>query len=170
MQNSQKIDGFRKEQSTRLLELIKLYKQNPLEIILFSLFARTIILLALIETRHVSNERSLCFSVQDLQAQDRAHRIGQVNEVRVLRLMTVQSVEEKIMAAAKWKMSMDSKIIQAGMFDQKSTNSERRAYLRALLERDADQFEVSVTPPGYYISFYHHLQVKYKFYEKHLPE
>ncbi|CAF4641283.1 unnamed protein product, partial [Rotaria magnacalcarata] len=25
---------------------------------------------------------------QDLQAQDRAHRIGQVNEVRVLRLMT----------------------------------------------------------------------------------
>ncbi|XP_041475495.1 transcription activator BRG1-like isoform X1 [Lytechinus variegatus] len=78
---------------------------------------------------------------QDLQAQDRAHRIGQQNEVRVLRLMTVQSVEEKILAAAKWKMSMDSKIIQAGMFDQKSTNSERRAYLRALLETEADQDE-----------------------------
>ncbi|XP_071490334.1 probable global transcription activator SNF2L2 [Diadema antillarum] len=78
---------------------------------------------------------------QDLQAQDRAHRIGQKNEVRVLRLMTVQSVEEKILAAAKWKMNMDSKVIQAGMFDQKSTNSERRAYLRALLERDADQDE-----------------------------
>merc|ERR1712066_217970 len=31
---------------------------------------------------------------QDLQAQDRAHRIGQKNEVRVLRLMTVNSEEE----------------------------------------------------------------------------
>merc|ERR1711923_490663 len=29
---------------------------------------------------------------QDLQAQDRAHRIGQKNEVRVLRLMTVSAV------------------------------------------------------------------------------
>merc|ERR1712203_323308 len=35
---------------------------------------------------------------QDLQAQDRAHRIGQQNEVRVLRLMTVNSVEERILA------------------------------------------------------------------------
>lgn len=38
---------------------------------------------------------------QDIQAQDRAHRIGQTNEVRVLRLMTVNSVEEKILAAAR---------------------------------------------------------------------
>ena len=39
--------------------------------------------------------------IQDIQAQDRAHRIGQTNEVRVLRLMTVNSVEEKILAAAR---------------------------------------------------------------------
>ncbi|KOB71196.1 ATP-dependent helicase brm [Operophtera brumata] len=38
----------------------------------------------------------------DLQAQDRAHRIGQRNEVRVLRLMTVNSVEERILAAARY--------------------------------------------------------------------
>ena len=38
---------------------------------------------------------------QDLQAQDRAHRIGQKNEVRVIRLMAVNSVEERILAAAK---------------------------------------------------------------------
>ena len=30
---------------------------------------------------------------QDLQAQDRAHRIGQKNEVRILRLITNDSVE-----------------------------------------------------------------------------
>ena len=47
---------------------------------------------------------------QDLQAQDRAHRIGQKNEVRVLRLMTVNSVEEKILAAARYKLNMDEKV------------------------------------------------------------
>ena len=61
---------------------------------------------------------------QDLQAQDRAHRIGQKNEVRVLRLMTVNSVEERILAAARYKLNVDEKVIQAGMFDQKSTGVE----------------------------------------------
>jgi hypothetical protein len=41
---------------------------------------------------------------QDLQAQDRAHRIGQKNEVRVLRLMTVNSIEELVLekAGGRW--------------------------------------------------------------------
>ncbi|XP_038660605.1 probable global transcription activator SNF2L2 isoform X4 [Scyliorhinus canicula] len=73
---------------------------------------------------------------QDLQAQDRAHRIGQQNEVRVLRLCTVNSVEEKILAAAKYKLNVDQKVIQAGMFDQKSSSHERRAFLQALLEHE----------------------------------
>ena len=81
------------------------------------------------------------FVVQDLQAQDRAHRIGQKNEVRVLRLCTVNSVEEKILAAAKYKLNMDEKVIQAGMFDQKSTSSERRAFLEAILEEEAAEDE-----------------------------
>lgn len=51
-------------------------------------------------------------SLQDLQAQDRAHRIGQSREVRVLRLLTVQSIEERILAAARNKLNMDSKVIQ----------------------------------------------------------
>ncbi|KAK2715124.1 hypothetical protein QYM36_009948 [Artemia franciscana] len=70
---------------------------------------------------------------QDLQAQDRAHRIGQTNEVRVLRLMTVNSVEERILAAARYKLNMDEKVIQAGMFDQKSTGVERRQFLQNIL-------------------------------------
>ncbi|KAL3062458.1 hypothetical protein OYC64_002293 [Pagothenia borchgrevinki] len=70
---------------------------------------------------------------QDLQAQDRAHRIGQQNEVRVLRLCTVNSVEEKILAAAKYKLNVDQKVIQAGMFDQKSSGNERQAFLQAIL-------------------------------------
>ncbi|XP_045467902.1 ATP-dependent helicase brm isoform X1 [Harmonia axyridis] len=78
---------------------------------------------------------------QDLQAQDRAHRIGQQNEVRVLRLMTVNSVEERILAAARYKLNMDEKVIQAGMFDQKSTGSERQQFLQSILHQDGDDEE-----------------------------
>ncbi|XP_055342258.1 transcription activator BRG1-like [Paramacrobiotus metropolitanus] len=73
---------------------------------------------------------------QDMQAQDRAHRIGQQNEVRVLRLMTVNSVEERIQAAAKYKLNLDEKVIQAGMFDQKSTLTERQQFLQAVLTQE----------------------------------
>ena len=71
---------------------------------------------------------------QDLQAQDRAHRIGQKNEVRILRLISSNSVEEKILERAQFKLDMDGKVIQAGKFDNKSTNEERDEMLRVMLE------------------------------------
>ncbi|XP_073979169.1 ATP-dependent helicase brm-like isoform X2 [Rhodnius prolixus] len=83
---------------------------------------------------------------QDLQAQDRAHRIGQQNEVRVLRLMTVNSVEERILAAARYKLNMDEKVIQAGMFDQKSTGSERQQFLQSILHQDDADDEENEVP------------------------
>ncbi|CAF2217431.1 unnamed protein product [Rotaria magnacalcarata] len=75
---------------------------------------------------------------QDQQAQDRAHRIGQKNEVRVLRLMTVNTVEEKILACARYKLNVDEKVIQAGMFNRSSTSSERHDYLEQLIEGEDD--------------------------------
>merc|ERR1712018_707789 len=85
---------------------------------------------------------------QDLQAQDRAHRIGQKNEVRVLRLMVVNSVEERILAAARYKLNMDEKVIQAGMFNQRSTGSERQELLQSILreEKDDDEDEENEVP------------------------
>ena len=71
---------------------------------------------------------------QDLQAQDRAHRIGQKNEVRILRLISSNSVEENILERARFKLDMDGKVIQAGKFDNKSTNEERENLLRTLLD------------------------------------
>ncbi|KAF2669214.1 hypothetical protein BT63DRAFT_455193 [Microthyrium microscopicum] len=71
---------------------------------------------------------------QDLQAQDRAHRIGQKNEVRILRLISSNSVEEKILERANYKLDMDGKVIQAGRFDNKSSEGEREAMLRLMLE------------------------------------
>ncbi|KAK0853315.1 transcriptional regulator [Friedmanniomyces endolithicus] len=80
---------------------------------------------------------------QDLQAQDRAHRIGQKNEVRILRLITSKSVEEKILERAQFKLDMDGKVIQAGKFDNKSTNEERDEMLRVMLE-SAEEAEATV--------------------------
>ncbi|WAQ99034.1 CHD2-like protein [Mya arenaria] len=48
----------------------------------------------------------------DLQAQARAHRIGQKNQVSVYRLVTKNSVEEEIVERAKRKMVLDHLVIQ----------------------------------------------------------
>ncbi|PVU91286.1 hypothetical protein BB559_004197 [Furculomyces boomerangus] len=82
---------------------------------------------------------------QDLQAQDRAHRIGQKNEVKILRLITRRSVEETILQRAQYKLDIDGKVIQAGKFDNKSTAEERETFLRSLLRGDEDEDEVSGT-------------------------
>ena len=76
---------------------------------------------------------------QDLQAQDRAHRIGQKSEVRILRLITENSVEEMILERAYAKLEIDGKVIQAGKFDNKSTAEEQEALLRALLEKEEER-------------------------------
>lgn len=47
------------------------------------------------------------------------------------------------MAAAKYKLNVDEKVIQAGLFDQKSTGSERKALLVAILEEEQEE-EVSM--------------------------
>jgi SNF2 family DNA or RNA helicase len=75
----------------------------------------------------------------DIQAQDRAHRIGQKNEVRVFRLITVNSIEERILERANFKLDIDQKIIEAGMFNKKSTASDRRSFLLNLLQKEKEE-------------------------------
>jgi hypothetical protein len=64
-----------------------------------------------------------------LQAQDRAHRIGQTKAVRILRFITEKSVEEAMYARARYKLDIDDKVIQAGRFDNKSTVEEQEEFL-----------------------------------------
>lgn len=73
---------------------------------------------------------------QDLQAQDRAHRIGQKHEVRIYRLITEDSVEEVILQRAHQKLDIDGKVIQAGRFDNKSSSEEQEAFLRRMIEQE----------------------------------
>lgn len=82
----------------------------------------------------------------DQQAQDRAHRIGQKKEVRVLRLVTSNSVEEGIVEIAKRKLALDGQIIQAGKFDGHSSAEERDNFLRTLLDRENEDSEEDAEP------------------------
>lgn len=50
----------------------------------------------------------------DLQAMDRAHRIGQKKVVRVFRLITDNTVEERIIDRAEMKLRLDAVVIQQG--------------------------------------------------------
>lgn len=50
----------------------------------------------------------------DLQAMDRAHRIGQKKQVRVFRFITENTVEEKIVERAEVKLRLDKLVIQQG--------------------------------------------------------
>jgi ATP-dependent helicase STH1/SNF2 len=69
----------------------------------------------------------------DLQAQDRAHRIGQTKAVLILRFITEKSVEEAMYQRARYKLDIDDKVIQAGRFDNKSTQEEQEKFLVSTL-------------------------------------
>ena len=57
----------------------------------------------------------------DLQAMDRAHRIGQKKTVRVFRFITEGTVEEKIIERAEKKLYLDAVVIQQGRLMEKNT-------------------------------------------------
>lgn len=73
----------------------------------------------------------------DLQAQDRAHRIGTMKEVRVFRLITNGTIEENILSKASYKKNLDEMIIQAGMYNNKSTDVERRQRLEEIIKKSS---------------------------------
>lgn len=74
----------------------------------------------------------------DEQAKDRAHRIGQRSEVRVFRFITSTKVEEGILAKATYKKVLDNKIIQAGLFNEHSSDTDRQKKLEELIRKKDD--------------------------------
>ncbi|KAH9683337.1 ISWI chromatin-remodeling complex ATPase CHR11 [Citrus sinensis] len=61
----------------------------------------------------------------DLQAQDRAHRIGQKKEVQVFRFCTEYTIEEKVIERAYKKLALDALVIQQGrLAEQKTVNKD----------------------------------------------
>jgi SWI/SNF-related matrix-associated actin-dependent regulator of chromatin subfamily A member 5 len=55
----------------------------------------------------------------DLQAQDRAHRIGQKKPVQIYRLVTDDTVEVKVVERAQQKLKLDAMVVQQGRLQDK---------------------------------------------------
>ena len=54
-----------------------------------------------------------------MQAQDRAHRIGQKREVQVFRFVTEHTIEEKVVERAQQKLKLDAMVVQQGRLKDK---------------------------------------------------
>ncbi|KAI8323958.1 hypothetical protein GQ54DRAFT_257323 [Martensiomyces pterosporus] len=65
----------------------------------------------------------------DLQAMDRAHRIGQTKQVYVYRFITENSVEEKVLEKAMQKLRLDQLVIQQGRLAQPTKGASREQLL-----------------------------------------
>jgi len=61
----------------------------------------------------------------DLQAMDRAHRIGQKKVVQVFRLITKNTMEMKMIERQTMKLKLDSLIIQKGRLAPKSQGLQK---------------------------------------------
>ncbi|KAL2352542.1 SWI/SNF chromatin remodeling complex component [Cryomyces antarcticus] len=77
---------------------------------------------------------------QDLQAQDRAHRIGQTRPVIVYRFATKGTVEQMLLEKADSKRRLEKLVIQKGRFRQSGKDAKASASdfeeLQKLLRRD----------------------------------
>jgi SNF2 family DNA or RNA helicase len=81
--------------------------------------------------------------MMDLQAQDRAHRIGQRSDVSVFRLITKSPVEEKILSRATEKLNMSELVVEAGKFDKSSVENDNSLERKKLMEVLLTDFESS---------------------------
>ncbi|EDO19437.1 hypothetical protein Kpol_1002p85 [Vanderwaltozyma polyspora DSM 70294] len=82
----------------------------------------------------------------DLQAMDRAHRIGQKKQVKVFRLVTDNSVEEKILERATQKLRLDQLVIQQNrtpVNKKENRNDQKDALLSMIQHGAADVFKDS---------------------------
>jgi ATP-dependent helicase STH1/SNF2 len=71
----------------------------------------------------------------DMQAMDRAHRIGQQSEVRVFRMITNTQIEEEIFSRAKAKKNVNEIVVRETNEDE----TDRQARLRKLLEEEKQE-------------------------------
>ena len=72
--------------------------------------------------------------MMDLQAQDRAHRIGQRSDVSVFRMVTRSPVEEKILSRATEKLNMSELVVEAGKFDKNSVENDNSLERKRMME------------------------------------
>ena len=92
----------------------------------------------------------------DLQAQDRAHRIGQTRPVLIYRLVSAHTVETKILQRAGNKRKLEALVISQGKFGRvvddngrvilgraKAKNESVGEMARALLDLEGEEINVA---------------------------
>lgn len=73
----------------------------------------------------------------DLQAMDRAHRIGQTKQVHVFRFVTENAIEEKVLERAAQKLRLDQLVIQQGRAQQQAKNAASKDELLSMIQHGA---------------------------------
>ncbi|THH31280.1 hypothetical protein EUX98_g2915 [Antrodiella citrinella] len=73
----------------------------------------------------------------DLQAQDRAHRIGQTKPVLIFRLVSAHTIETKIMQRATEKRKLEALVIAKGKFKTPTAGTTRQAKPETMAEMAA---------------------------------
>ncbi|KAG0361518.1 hypothetical protein BG005_008108 [Podila minutissima] len=77
----------------------------------------------------------------DLQAQDRAHRIGQKKQVYVFRFVTENGIEEKVLERAAQKLRLDQLVIQQGRMSQQQKSASKDELLTMIQHGAAEVFK-----------------------------
>lgn len=75
----------------------------------------------------------------DLQAMDRAHRIGQTKQVVVFRFVTEQAIEEKVLERAAQKLRLDQLVIQQGRAQQAAKAAASKDDLLNMIQHGAEK-------------------------------
>lgn len=75
----------------------------------------------------------------DLQAMDRAHRIGQTKQVVVFRFVTEQAIEEKVLERAAQKLRLDQLVIQQGRAQQAAKAAASKDELLTMIQHGAEK-------------------------------
>lgn len=75
----------------------------------------------------------------DLQAMDRAHRIGQTKQVYVFRFVTESAIEEKVLERAAQKLRLDQLVIQQGRTQQPVKNAASKDELLTMIQHGAEK-------------------------------
>ncbi|CAK3740071.1 ISWI chromatin-remodeling complex ATPase ISW2 [Lecanosticta acicola] len=74
----------------------------------------------------------------DLQAMDRAHRIGQKKQVMVFRFVTEKAIEEKVLERAAQKLRLDQLVIQQGRSQQQAKQAASKDELLGMIQHGAE--------------------------------
>jgi SWI/SNF-related matrix-associated actin-dependent regulator of chromatin subfamily A member 5 len=75
----------------------------------------------------------------DLQAMDRAHRIGQTKQVKVFRFITENAIEEKVLERAAQKLRLDQLVIQQGRAQQQQKQAASKDELLNMIQHGAEK-------------------------------